>query len=82
MGDKLTEAFNVYQELQEKYKPSTLLLNGQAVALMCMGKYGESESFLRQALDIVRLFHICVWPSTPIGLVVNSWEIFYVAVVS
>uniref|UniRef100_A0A5K3FSH3 Coatomer subunit epsilon n=1 Tax=Mesocestoides corti TaxID=53468 RepID=A0A5K3FSH3_MESCO len=51
-GDKLNEALNIYQELQEKYKPSALLLNGQAVALISMGKYAEAEPLLRQALDL------------------------------
>lgn len=51
----MTEALNIYQELQEKNKPSTLLLNGQAIALIALGRHAEAESLLRQALDIVSL---------------------------
>ncbi|VDO00866.1 unnamed protein product [Rodentolepis nana] len=51
-GDKVTEALNIYQELQEKNKPSTLLLNGQAIALISLGRLADAESLLRQALDI------------------------------
>ncbi|KAL5961072.1 Coatomer subunit epsilon [Taenia solium] len=51
-GEKVTEALNIYQELQEKNKPSTLLLNGQAIALIALGRHAEADSLLRQALDI------------------------------
>ncbi|KAM7537826.1 hypothetical protein Aperf_G00000073817 [Anoplocephala perfoliata] len=51
-GEKVTEALNIYQELQEKSKPSTLLLNGQAVALIALGRHADAEPLLRQALDI------------------------------
>lgn len=51
-GEKVTEALNIYQELQEKNKPSTLLLNGQAIALISLGRLADAESLLRQALDI------------------------------
>ncbi|KAM3173466.1 hypothetical protein ACTXT7_012449 [Hymenolepis weldensis] len=51
-GEKVTEALNIYQELQEKNKPSTLLLNGQAVALISLCRHADAESLLRQALDI------------------------------
>ncbi|KAH9283744.1 Coatomer subunit epsilon [Echinococcus granulosus] len=51
-GEKVTEALNIYQELQEKNKPSTLLLNGQAIALVALGRHAEAEPLLRQALDI------------------------------
>ncbi|VDM34640.1 unnamed protein product [Hydatigera taeniaeformis] len=54
-GEKVAEALNIYQELQEKNKPSTLLLNGQAIALIALGRHTEAEPLLRQALDIVGL---------------------------
>ncbi|VDN09879.1 unnamed protein product [Dibothriocephalus latus] len=51
-GDKLNEALSIYQELQEKYKPTPLLLNGQAAALMAMGRWADAEPVLQQSLDM------------------------------
>nr|VZI22612.1 unnamed protein product [Spirometra erinaceieuropaei] len=51
-GDKLNEALSIYQELQEKYKPTPLLLNGQAAALMTMGRWADAEPVLQQSLDL------------------------------
>ncbi|KAL7064861.1 hypothetical protein AAHC03_05015 [Spirometra sp. Aus1] len=51
-GDKLNEALSIYQELQEKYKPTPLLLNGQAAALMSMGRWADAEPVLQQSLDL------------------------------
>ncbi|VDL95447.1 unnamed protein product [Schistocephalus solidus] len=51
-GDKLNEALSIYQELQEKYKPTPLLLNGQAAALMAMGRWADAEPVLQQSLDL------------------------------
>ena len=49
--------------MQEKSKPSTLLLNGQAVALISLGRHTEAESLIHQALDIVRFNPISTFVS-------------------
>lgn len=42
-----------------------MLLNGQAVAYMHMGKYEDAESFLQEALDKVSAAVILLVVSTP-----------------
>ncbi|CAH8504956.1 unnamed protein product [Schistosoma turkestanicum] len=51
-GDQLQEAVHIYEELKEKHGPSTLLLNGQAAALMGMNNWVEAEPILQEALDM------------------------------
>lgn len=48
--EQMQDAFHIYQEFCEKYKPTPLLLNGQAVAHIGMQRYEEAEALLRDAL--------------------------------
>lgn len=48
-GAKAQEAAYVFEELMDKFSPTSLLLNGVAVANMHMGRFDEAERFLQQA---------------------------------
>jgi len=50
-GDKINEAASTYQELQEKYGATNLLLNGQATCCLHQGKLPSAEKFLLDALE-------------------------------
>eukprot|EP00286_Rhodomonas_abbreviata_P023472 CAMPEP_0181310304 /NCGR_PEP_ID=MMETSP1101-20121128/12514_1 /TAXON_ID=46948 /ORGANISM="Rhodomonas abbreviata, Strain Caron Lab Isolate" /LENGTH=296 /DNA_ID=CAMNT_0023416923 /DNA_START=130 /DNA_END=1020 /DNA_ORIENTATION=+ len=50
-GEKVQEAFYIFQELADKYNETPLLLNGMAVAQMHMGRHDEAEKYLLKALQ-------------------------------
>jgi len=50
-GEKIQEAYYIYQEMIDKLGGTALLLNGQAVTFIAQGKYPEAETALGEALE-------------------------------
>lgn len=50
-GEKLQDAYYIYQDFADKFVPTTVLLNGQAVCHLGQHKYEEAAQVLRESLD-------------------------------
>ncbi|XP_068153763.1 coatomer subunit epsilon [Drosophila tropicalis] len=86
--EQMQDAFHIYQEFCEKFKPTPALLNGQAVVHLGLERYEEAEACIREALlkkhndydtliNMMVLSHLTGKPSETITRYLEQLRQFY-----